>query len=230
MSLDNFDALVKLLGDEVGTNVAMSNIRCDEAIYPEMTVAIGIRVLAGGSYDDIMNTYGISKTGFYTARNTFLNAVLNCGELDIDLPTEASEWEKIRKGFASKSYNQVLAGCVGAINGFFQPTKCPTLTMANCMIKPLSTSTPKGHILVSLSVFSLQSKSWSYIPLHLNFILPPCSFIRATVVDMASSLKNSGIPVPKETMITQPISCPHITSSTNTSTGNLEAPCLILLV
>jgi hypothetical protein len=42
MSLDNFDALVKLLGDNVGTNVAMSNIRCNEAIYPEMTIAIGI--------------------------------------------------------------------------------------------------------------------------------------------------------------------------------------------
>jgi hypothetical protein len=41
--LENLDALVKLcLGDEVVTNVAMSNIRCDEAIYPEITVAIGI--------------------------------------------------------------------------------------------------------------------------------------------------------------------------------------------
>jgi hypothetical protein len=72
-----------------------------------------------------MNAYGISKTGFYTAHNKFLNAVLNRGELDIGLPTKASEWEKIRKGFASKSSNQVLTGCVGAIDGFFQPRKCP---------------------------------------------------------------------------------------------------------
>jgi hypothetical protein len=108
MSLDNFDALVKLLGDKVGTNVAMSNIRCDEATYPEMTVAIGIRVLAGGSYDDIMNTYCISKTGFYTARDEFLNAVLNCGELDINLPTKASKWGKDTKRFRIKKFQSSL--------------------------------------------------------------------------------------------------------------------------
>jgi hypothetical protein len=124
MSLDNFDALVKLLGDKVGTNVAMSNIRREEAIYSEMTIVIGIRVLTGSSYDDILNTYGISKTGFYTARNKFLNAVLNCGELDISLSTKASKWEKVQKGFASKSSSPVLTGCVDAIDGFFQPTKC----------------------------------------------------------------------------------------------------------
>jgi hypothetical protein len=110
MSFEDFDALVQLLGDDVVPNFTMSGLRCDAAIYPEMVVAIGIRVLAGGNYDDIMNMYGISKSGFYLVRDKFLNAVLNCAALDINLPTEASEWETVRKGFASKSSNQVLTG------------------------------------------------------------------------------------------------------------------------
>lgn len=45
---------------------------------PEMTLTIGIRVLAGGDCDDIMNTFGISKSGFCHSRNQFLNAMLDC--------------------------------------------------------------------------------------------------------------------------------------------------------
>jgi hypothetical protein len=48
-------------------------------------LAIGIRVIAGGNYDDIMNTYGVSKGGFYHACNKFLYAVLTCDALDINL-------------------------------------------------------------------------------------------------------------------------------------------------
>jgi hypothetical protein len=50
----------------------MSNRRCKEPIYPKMVVMFGIRVLAGGSYDDIMNSFEISKAGFYWRRKTNL--------------------------------------------------------------------------------------------------------------------------------------------------------------
>jgi hypothetical protein len=49
MPLDDFEALVELLGDAIVPNVVQSNRRCEEPIYPEMVVAIGIRVLAGGN-------------------------------------------------------------------------------------------------------------------------------------------------------------------------------------
>jgi hypothetical protein len=91
-----------------------------------MVAAIGIRVLAGGNYDDIMNTFGISKAGFYYTRNKFINAVLTCPFLDICLPTTPVEWEKTREGFALESANEVVKGCVGAIDEFFQPAICPT--------------------------------------------------------------------------------------------------------
>ena len=131
MPLVDFEALVKLLGDGV-PNIVQSKRRCVEPIYyPKMIVAIGIRVLAGGNYDDIMNTFGISKAGFYWTRNKFINAVLTCNSLAIGLPTTPVEWENTRKGFALKSVNQVLKGCGGAIDGFFQPTICPTLKQSD---------------------------------------------------------------------------------------------------
>jgi hypothetical protein len=92
------------LGDTIVPNARLSKRRCQSPIYPKMIVGIGIRVLAGGNYDDIMNTFGISKSGFfYSQRKKFLNAVLSCESLAISLPTLPEEWEKIRKGFAAKS-------------------------------------------------------------------------------------------------------------------------------
>jgi hypothetical protein len=76
MPLEDFEALLDLLGDAIVTDVVQSNRKCKEPIYPKMVAAIGIRVLAGGNYDDIINTFGISKAGFYYVSNTFINAVL----------------------------------------------------------------------------------------------------------------------------------------------------------
>jgi hypothetical protein len=100
MPLDDFEALVELLGDVIVPNIVQSNTRCDEPIYPKMVAPIGISILAGGNYDDIMNTFGTSKGEFYWSRNKCINAVLNCNSLDIDIPTTPVEWEKMRKGFA----------------------------------------------------------------------------------------------------------------------------------
>jgi hypothetical protein len=127
MPLEDFEGLDKLLRDAIAPHFLQSNRRCEEPIYTKMTVAVGIRVLAGGNYDDIMNTFGISKSGFYYSRNKFLKAVLKGPALDILLPTSPVQWKKIRKGFAFKSWNPVLKGCVGALDGFFQPTICPKL-------------------------------------------------------------------------------------------------------
>jgi hypothetical protein len=74
-----------------------------------------------------MNTFGISSSAFYYSGNKFLKAVLSCNSLDINLPTNPVLGEKICKGFASKSVNQVLKGCVGALYGYFQPTIRPTV-------------------------------------------------------------------------------------------------------
>jgi hypothetical protein len=85
-----------------------------------MVVADGIRVLAGGNYDAIMNTFGISKSRFHYACNKFLKAVLSCASLGTKLPTTTPvQWENIHEGFAFKSWNQVLKGCMGALETIF---------------------------------------------------------------------------------------------------------------
>ena len=76
MPLKDFDAFVELLGDEIAPNIRQAKRRNEEPIYPEMVAAIGIRVFAGGNYDDIMNTYGVSKSGYCHSRNRFLKALL----------------------------------------------------------------------------------------------------------------------------------------------------------
>jgi hypothetical protein len=46
--------------------------------------------------------------------------------LNIQLPGTPEEWENIRSGFAQKSFNELFHGCVGVMDGFFQPTIAPT--------------------------------------------------------------------------------------------------------
>ena len=127
MPLEDFHALVEVLGDTIETNVAMSKRRCNEPIHPEMAAAVGIRVLAGGNCDDTVNALSVSKSGFCRARNKLLTAPLDCDALSMNLPTAPEEWEKKRKGFADKSSNRVIDGCTGASDVFFQPSACPTV-------------------------------------------------------------------------------------------------------
>jgi hypothetical protein len=57
VSLEDFDALVKLFGDDVVLNHAIPSCRCEQAMYPEMAVAIRTRILAGSNYDNIMSGF-----------------------------------------------------------------------------------------------------------------------------------------------------------------------------
>ena len=86
----------------------------------ELVVAIGLRWLAGGSYQEIEDVFGVSTTEAYRSRNKFIDALLNCDQVEIRLPTAVIEWEEVRRGFESKSSGGIINGCVGAIDGFLQ--------------------------------------------------------------------------------------------------------------
>ena len=101
------------------------NSRSGQPMFVELVVAIGLRWLAGGTYQEIEDVFGVSTTEAYRSRNKFIDAVLNCDQLQIRLPTTVNEWEEVRKGFESKSSGGVINGCVGAIDGFFQRTLMP---------------------------------------------------------------------------------------------------------
>ena len=60
-----FIRLVDLLVPFLPGDVTKSRNRCTHEIYPEIIVGIGLRYLAGGSYEDIREVYGVSVSGFY---------------------------------------------------------------------------------------------------------------------------------------------------------------------
>jgi len=44
----------------------------------ELVVAIGLSWLAGGSYQEIEDVFGVSITEGYRSKNKFIDALLNC--------------------------------------------------------------------------------------------------------------------------------------------------------
>ena len=102
MSHEAFLKLLDLLRPMVAPDIRKSHNSCDNPIYPELVLAIGLRWLAGGSYLDLKNVYVVSQTSVYRCRDIFINAVLNCNELRIRFPETAEEFESIRRQFQKK--------------------------------------------------------------------------------------------------------------------------------
>ena len=136
MSVEAFDNLVELLRPMITQDQIKARNSCGEPINPELVVAMGLCWLAGGSYHDIMDTFSVSQSSFYRARDIFLDAVIACDALKIRFPETPSELENVRKRFAAKSTNKVIRGCVGAIDGLLARINQPST--AECEGNPRS--------------------------------------------------------------------------------------------
>ena len=62
----------------------------------------------------------------YLAVDDFIDAINAVTELDLHLPQSVQEWSRINAGGRQKSMNEIITGCVGALDGFFQCTNKPT--------------------------------------------------------------------------------------------------------
>jgi len=82
--------------------------RCSEPILVEHIVAVGLRVLSGGRTKDQCH---------------IINAA---PEFEKCIPKTDNEWDEINHGFKAKSTNEIIAGHVGALDGFFQCTNKPS--------------------------------------------------------------------------------------------------------
>jgi len=102
------------------------NSRGSEPILVEHIIALGLRVLAGGRVADIRHIIGASRAAAYQAFDDFVDAVNSHPELDINFPTSIDEWREINNGFRAKSSEEIMEGCVGAIDGYFQRIQTPT--------------------------------------------------------------------------------------------------------
>ena len=124
MSYRAFKKLYLLLYPSLVRKASMS--RSSSPVPVVSLVAIGLRYLDGAKYQDLCDVHGVSKDQVYKCRDDFLDAVLECEEISIKMPSSDKEWEDVRCSFAGRSYQRLFKHCVGAIDGFFQPTIVPS--------------------------------------------------------------------------------------------------------
>ena len=126
MSLPTYDKLLQLLSPILQRN--QSNCHCDEPILPEHIFAYGLRILGGGRPKDQCHIIGTSPDATYKAFNFFLNSVSSLPDLEIKMPKSPEDWDSIYKSFKRKSTPEIMAGCVGCLDGFFQRSMRPSKT------------------------------------------------------------------------------------------------------
>jgi hypothetical protein len=126
MSLQAFMSLVDMLYQYISYDYLKCGFTAtQQPVQSEITVAIGLCWLTGGSYLDLKNVYCYSVDTIYKHRLLFIQAVNICDLLKVKFPTFAVEICSVQAGFCNISSNSVLTGCVGAIDGLLVVIKCP---------------------------------------------------------------------------------------------------------
>jgi hypothetical protein len=74
--------------------------------------------LSGGSFHDIWTAASISKPSFYRILWHTIHVINACHVLDFQLPSTLEELNALKDGFASKSRDEIMRGCIGALDGF----------------------------------------------------------------------------------------------------------------
>ena len=120
-----FESLLEALRDEITVSVkhSMSATCGNEAIYPEVIIACGLRFLSGDTITSVADVYGISTESTRRVINLFLDAVdfnTEFEPLQIKLPPNddvaaltdlAQHWRDV-----STSHG-LMDGHIGALNG-----------------------------------------------------------------------------------------------------------------
>ncbi|KAI2494127.1 PIF1-like helicase [Fragilaria crotonensis] len=98
MSLASFNKLLDLVRpaltvDELQSRRASSGRK---PVMPELVVAMPLRWLAGGQWQDIKKVYGLSRSHFYFLQLKFIHAVMASPVLEITLP-DSSDIDALKK-------------------------------------------------------------------------------------------------------------------------------------
>ena len=132
MSFQAFTALVDMLYQYIAYDYLKYGYTCtQQSVHVEITVAIGLRWLAGGSYLDLKNVYCCSISTVYKHRLCFIHAVNLCDLLELKFPASAAEICRAQGWFCDISSNNVISGCVGAIDGLLVVIKCQPMKDSN---------------------------------------------------------------------------------------------------
>ena len=102
MSERAFDKLLLMLYPKLLKNIVLSSNSTSglgEVINLEMTMAIGLCLLAGASYIDLTSAYGISESSVFVARILFVNAVNSSEALKVVFPDSKVDFNVLQNGF-----------------------------------------------------------------------------------------------------------------------------------
>jgi hypothetical protein len=125
MSLSSFDSLLKMLSPALTLNGKYAIMGGLDPISCELMLHCTIRYLAGGSFHDVRAIAVISKPFFYRLVWHTIDCINRCDALAVKLPGP-NELDKVRQGFEAISWDGVLNGCIGALDGYLQCIAAPS--------------------------------------------------------------------------------------------------------
>lgn len=129
----------------------------------EVKVAISLRLLAGGSYLDLMPLFHVSVPHIYVIFDEFLVWVLKTLELPLARYIQDENWDALAAIADEFSYgsNGAFAGIIGPLDGLAVRIKSPLLTEVS---DPGNYFCRKGFFALNVQAISDRSKkfSWCY--------------------------------------------------------------------
>ena len=131
MSKESFDKLLVILRPKVSVCEKQSRRSTggNDPIIPEVVVGCGLEFMAGKTFNDISNWYGMSYDSAVRIVDKFLDAVIGSEELAIKLPTTPEELKRSADEWDTWSgANSIYYGVVGAIDGWLASINKPMVS------------------------------------------------------------------------------------------------------
>ena len=115
---------------KVGTFMERDQSQSEKAggyICPSMQLGMSLRYLAGGSYLDIHDRYGVSRSSFYSLVFECLDLIVH--HYPIVFPTDAAALQELAEGFKQRQHKhmRVFLYALGALDGILLKIRQPTV-------------------------------------------------------------------------------------------------------
>jgi hypothetical protein len=133
----SFDNLVDILRPFITINEARSrasttterNPNGNTPIYPELVIAVSLAYMGGDATPKFLGSkYGISWSHCRYLIGKFIDAVIDCPELEFKLPQTEEEYRRLAEEINSVSTSDgIFFGCLGPIDGWLCLTQKPNI-------------------------------------------------------------------------------------------------------
>jgi len=124
MKKESFDILLSFVHGCLAVNEMIASLR-GGIIVPELCLHCTLRWLAGGSYLDMCDIAGISRSSFCRVVWRTITAIVLAPQLEMRFPTTSEAVTKAVAGFSKISTECVINNCVSVIDGYLLRTTTP---------------------------------------------------------------------------------------------------------